>query len=511
MKCRAFTRMTATTLFAVLAIPLALAAQDDTAQANKAKHHHYRLIDTGTLGGPTSSTGFEQERDINNTGVPIALADTSLPDPYAPNCFLDCFLAHAVEWRDGVLTDLGALPAVNDSGPNWISDNGLISGLSENGTIDPLTGFPEVRAVLWKDRNLIDLGTLGGNESIANAVNNSGQVAGCATNAMPDSFGLGCVGFVASPQQARAFLWQNGVMQDLGTLGGPDSAALFVNERGQVAGWALLNSIPNQTTGIPTQHPFLWENGVMKDLGTIGGTAVFEVNSLNNRGQVAGGMNVAGDQSYHPFLWDGQSLKDLGTLGGNFGVANWLNEAGAVTGWANLPGDLTNHAFLWRHGSITDLGVLPGDQCSIAWVINSREQVVGGSAECSGANQHAFVWEKGSMADLNSLVPAGSGVQLKWALGLNETGEIAALGVLPDGDQHTFLLIPCDDSHSGIKGCDYSMVDATATLSSPAPVTQRPSTAIQFSPALGGRGMLDRLRARHLTGPLAPSLGRPAN
>jgi probable HAF family extracellular repeat protein len=142
---------------------------------------------------------------------------------------------------------------------------------------------------------------------------------------MPDSFGLGCFGV---PQQGRAFIWQNGVMQDLGTLGGPDSSAFLLNQRGQVAGWALLNSIPNPTTGIPTQHPFVWENGVMKDLGTIRGTAAFEINKLNSRGQVVGGMNVLGDQSFHPFLWDSQLLNDLGTLGGNFGNATWLNEAG---------------------------------------------------------------------------------------------------------------------------------------------------------------------------------------
>lgn len=507
MKSRMLTIAISMALLAALAISLGLAAQDDAAQAAKAKHHHYRLIDTGTLGGPTSSLGFEEERDLNDSGAVVSLADTSLPDPYAPTCFLDCFLAHTVQWRDGVLTDLGALPEVNNSGPIWISDTGLISGLSENGFIDPLTALPELRAVFWKDGKITDLGTLGGNESLAGGVNNRGQVAGCATNATPDSFNLGCLGFAASPQQGRAFLWQNGVMQDLGTSGGPDSAALFVNERGQVAGWALLNSIPNQTTGIPTQHSFLWENGVMKDLGTIGGTAVFEINHLNNRGQVVGGMNTAGDQSYHPFLWDGELLRDLGTLGGNFGNANWVNEAGEVTGWANTEGDLTNHAFLWRNGSMTDLGVLPGDQCSIAYVVNSKEQVVGISSACSGANQHAFVWENGSMADLNSLVPVGSGVQLTVAVGLNEQGEIAAQGVLPDGDLHAFLLIPCGEG-------DESCADENptgVTQGSPAPAAQHRTTAAPVNPALSGRGILDRLRSRRFPGLRTLSPGTPAN
>jgi uncharacterized membrane protein len=167
----------------------------------------YKLIDTGTLGGATSSLGFEGERDINNRGTVVSVAETQIPDPFAPNCFFaDCFIGHTVVWRDGVLTDLGALPTVNNSGPIWITDSGLIAGLSQNGLIDPLTGNPEFQAVLFKDGRVIALGTLGGNESGAFGVNDSGQVVGCAANAVPDAFGF-CFGV---PQQSRAFLWRNG-------------------------------------------------------------------------------------------------------------------------------------------------------------------------------------------------------------------------------------------------------------------------------------------------------------
>jgi len=71
--------------------------------------------------------------------------------------------------------------------------------------------------------------------------------------------------------------------------------------------------------------------------------------------------------------------------------------------------------------------------------------------------------------DLNTLLPPGSSVLVPNAIGINDRGEIAAKGVLPNGDQHAVLLIPCDENHPGVEGCDYSLVDAaTAAAQSPA-------------------------------------------
>ena len=470
MKSRTLTCITVMTLFATLAIPVGLSAQN---QDDKTKHHHYKPIDTGPLGGASSSLGFEGERDINSRGTVLSLAETQIPDPFAPNCFFaDCFIGHAVDWRDSVLTDLGALPSVNNSGPIWITDSGLVGGFSQNGSIDPLTGSPEFQAVLFKDGSVVDLGTLGGNESSAFGVNDRGQVVGCAANAVPDSFGF-CFGV---PQQSRAFIWNGGGMKDLGTLGGPDALAELVNDRGQVAGWSLTDSTVNPATGIPTQHPFLWENGKMRDLGTIGGTAVYLINNLNNRGQIVGGMNVVGDQSFHPFLWDGVSLRDLGTFGGDFGSADWINEAGDVVGWAFTAGNQASHAFLWGKGTLTDLGTVDGDPSSSAFVVNSERQVVGATQDNNFAYVHAFLWERGSITDLNALIPADSGVQLMAAVGLNERGEIAVQGALSNGDLRAFLLIPCDENHPGVEGCDYSMVDAVAAVPHTSPAVSNASS-----------------------------------
>ena len=78
----------------------------------------------------------------------------------------------------------------------------------------------------------------------------------------------------------------------------------------------------------------------MRDLGNFGGTQCNPF-YLNNRGELVGNMNLAGDQSAHPFLWDGKKLVDLGTFGGSSGQANWVNEKGDVVGFANFSDEVT--------------------------------------------------------------------------------------------------------------------------------------------------------------------------
>jgi probable HAF family extracellular repeat protein len=479
MKSRRFTHIIAVISFG-LAASVGVPAQDNAAQNHKGKHHHYKLIDIGTFGGPNSTAAFggPPSKTLNSHGTVVGEADTSTPDPY---CIVDCWINHAFQLRHGVLTDLGTLPGVNSSFAFGINSRAWVAGFSQNGVIDPLTDFPETDAVLWKNSEMINLGTLGGNSSGANSVNNRGQVAGAALNAIPDPFSNG---FPASSifdsfpfylstnaTQSHAFLWQDGTMRDLGTLGGPDSVAWFVNERGQVGGQSYINFIPNETTGVPTVDPFLVdEDGKMVDVGSLGGTSSF-LTGLNNRGQMAGTMTLAGDVAFHPFLWGGGVLTDLGTFGGDCGDANALNDAGEVIGWA-CDNQGAVFAFIWKNSALINMGTVDGDPCSVSDGINSRGQVVGESSpSCFGAPaQEAFLWENGGPSvDLNTLISPNSGLELAGGFSINDRGEINGAGVLPNGDQHAFQLIPCDEHHPGVQDCDYSLVDAAAEPEIPAP------------------------------------------
>jgi probable HAF family extracellular repeat protein len=467
MKSRTQICITAITIFAALAIPVQLAAQEKAKQ-DQHQHHHYQPIDLGTLGGANS--GFNPPvccaPILNQRGAAVAYAETSMSDPFPNFCFdPDCLTAHAVAWRNGALTDLGALPGGANSAPQWISANGLSAGLSENGVTDPLVpGLPEFRAVLWRNGAINNLGTLeGGYESVANAVNSRGQVTGLASNTIPDPFSQAIDETLGVPYQTRAFLWENGAMRDLGTLGGPDAAASLMNEGGQIAGVSYIDSIPNPNgpfcnSNVPTLHQFLWTRGKMLDLGSLGGACGFAA-AINNHGQVAGGSTLPGDLELHPTLWSNGTLTDLGTFGGVSGYTNWINEKGAVVGAATFTGDTIGHAALWRHGVLTDLGANSGYACSSAQFINSSDQIVGDSAACDGSVSVASLWENGSNVDLNALIPPHSPLHLDGAVDINDRGEIAGQGSTASGDTHAFLLIPCDENHPGIEGCDYSMMD----------------------------------------------------
>jgi probable HAF family extracellular repeat protein len=277
-----------TRLFAIILLVNALALIPAKMNAQQTR---YKLIDLGTFGGQASyfQNGFDGI--LNPNGAAVGGADTPAPDPDPAFCFnFDCFVSHAFQWRDGKLTDLGTLAPGWSSAAFWTSNTGLAVGISQNGMIDPLFGFGEFRAALWENGKIIDLGTLGGGyESLANAVNNRGQVVGLATNTIADPFSYFGV------TQAKAFLWERGVMRDLGTLGGPDSSAIAINDAGQIAGQSYTNSTPtpvldscgNFAANVPTQDPFVWKNGKMADLGTLGGTCG-SVTGQNARGQIIG-------------------------------------------------------------------------------------------------------------------------------------------------------------------------------------------------------------------------------
>jgi probable HAF family extracellular repeat protein len=310
--------------------------------------------------------------------------------------------------------------------------------------------------------SVTDLGTLGGTLSEAWGINDAGQIVGRAS--------------LAGDLNYHAFLYENGVMTDLGTIGPGcstgNSWAFDINDSGQIVGRTCSNGI--------AQRAFLRSGGTMLDLGTLGGTGSW-ARGVNNAGDVVGSAALPSDAGVRAFLYRTSPMHDLGTLGGH-SEAHHVNDSGTIVGYSEislaLPArhphaflysngtmtDLTptiypaccswawginnagkvvgmslDRAFLHTNGSMIDLGTLAGGQ-TVALSINDHDQIVGYSA--LGYNYfHAFLYRNGLMVDLNDHVPDSPGWDLNFATSINDAGQIVGIGII-GGQTHGFLLTP---------------------------------------------------------------------
>lgn len=279
------------------------------------------------------------------------------------------------------------------------------------------------------------LGSLGGNFSEANAINNAGLVVGSAT--------------LADGITRHATLWNGSTVTDLGTLGGTFSYAYAINNLGQIVGNSYL-------AGNTVQHATLWDGSVATDLGTLGGD--FSVaKDISDNGLITGSsFNTAG--TMQAVLWNGTSISSLTDTGSNgnginnsrqivgfsdsatFSAILWdgsnatnlapLVEAFAINNSGQVVGSLFNGsgsiAGLWDEGVTTDLGTLGGFQ-SKAFAINNVGQIAGYSYTPGNTTFHATLWDGTSIVDLNSFLDA-SAVSAGWELlvanGINDSGWI---------------------------------------------------------------------------------------
>jgi probable HAF family extracellular repeat protein len=323
------------------------------------------------------------------------------------------------------ITDLGTLGGT-ESFANAINDKGQVVGESR------IAGDQETHGFFYDHGNLVDLSVLynigsGSYLPTANDINNRRQIAGSISN-------------------GHAALLSKGVTTDLGTFGGVFSSALGINDLGQIVGYY---SSPDGLN-----HAFLYSNGNMTGLGPFGAEAISVATAINDSGMIVGEATDSFTVPSHAFLYSNGVMTDISPFGNSESYAEDINNRGQVVGEFLTAYGAAFHAFLYSNGVFTDIGSADSPE-SVALAINDRGQAVGTTFvpfedvcfdsdtgepfPCINYKPHAFLYENGEMTDLNTLLQSGSRWELTWALDINNKGQIVGYGLF-DGKLHAFLI-----------------------------------------------------------------------
>ncbi len=375
--------------------------------------------------------------------------------PGVATLVLGCF-SNAVAQTSYKITDLG----INNSKDNFSMAMGLNNqGWAENmdGTVNPpenslFTSVSRGRAVISIYGFNIDLGTLGKPDANSwinwGGINDRGEAVGMSETADLDPNGEDICGF-GTHLTCVPFLWRDGHMSALPTVGGNNGQASAINNRGEVVGFAETADADPTCPPSPAEVPVLWDKGQAHALPLVGTDPDGFAFGINDRGQAVG---YSGNCFFatHAVVWTNNSAVVLQDLGGTkSNVAYVINNRGQIAGKVRSADGTTYVAALWQpDGTLTILGILPEDFAAFSTGINDRGQVVGNNFDSNFNWSHGFIWQNGVMTDLNTLIPADSNLFIISASNINERGQISGMATVQTGphagDIHAYLLTPAD-------------------------------------------------------------------
>lgn len=282
-----------------------------------------------------------------------------------------------------------------------INELGQVVGTSQ------ISGDASYHGFIYDKGTITDIGSI-----YPNDINNLGQVVGYYSTEINGN------------STVRSFIYSNGSVTDLSTISSDPRAQSWangINDFGQVVGSANTMYVGSGF------HAYLYSDGVMEDIDTIGPYhEQSEAWVINNRGVV-----LAGERDGRIFLYRGGVTWRLNI----FGNALDMNDRGEFVGSGSW-GTGLGGAFLYREGELTVLGDLSDSGDTTPLAINESSQIVGqsdvGYVERPWGYRridHAFLYDNGVMTDLNTLIPANSGWELMYATDINNRGQIVGYGV----------------------------------------------------------------------------------
>ncbi len=301
------------------------------------------------------------------------------------------------------LTDLGSL----DNSSNLYSS--FATGINASGEVSGYS-YTSVsagsHAFLYSGGVMSDIG--GGN-SVANGINDSGQVVGYIT---------GIDGF------HHAFLYSAGNLTDLSPQVGVDTIAYAINNSGQVVG-----------KGPTFSNSFFYSGGVGTLFNTLGAAR-----ALNDSGNFAGGgANFA-------YVVNSGIMTNFGTLAGGGPAHGYgMNNQGDVVGAADFSFPSAYDLIVYHNGTLLDLGRAAPTADTYGYDINATGQIVGEYryTSMSGLVDQGFLYENGSFTDMDSLPIINLGTWHDiFATAINDNGQIAGWGTDGTGRTHALLISP---------------------------------------------------------------------
>ena len=332
---------------------------------------------------------------LSPTGAPVTI-DVDFSDPGAADT-----LTATADWGDGHVESIQrglSSHTFNAKGRYFVTitvrdDDGAETSYR---AMNPIKIY-EVIAT-FADYDVIDLGTLGGTETIPMALNDNGDVVGCSKT--PND-------------EWHAFVWRNGSLEDL-SPGHGTSCAHTITSNG------LIGGVQNEAITV-------WNHGSQVYQGSLCCEGQISVVALTPEGEPVAHREDWG-HTYESAIWSGGGKQSLGGLMNSSAFAVAMNNRGQIVGYSKVGDDRgtpIDHAFVWEKGALRDLGLLADPPCyngnpqkkcgaAVALDINSNGQIVGTSSG-SVSGRSGVMWLNGTIRELGFDYP----------LVINDAGDVA--------------------------------------------------------------------------------------